>query len=100
VKAVNSGAENIKTILLSPEAQRALVPIGPKLVHQSTKTHKTIDTEDIDQKCLAKPDGTLVTEKKKTTEHEELFDEDLPDADDKSTGSQEKVEHKVRYLFC
>lgn len=54
-----------------------------------------MDTEDTDQKCLVQPDGTLVTEKKKTTEHEVLIDEDLPESDDKSTGSREKIDHKV-----
>lgn len=44
---------------------------------------------------MAQPDGTLVTEKKKTTEHEELFDEDLPEKDDNSTGSRERVDQKV-----
>lgn len=73
---------------------------GPRIVHQSTKAHKTVDTEDVDLKCLAQPDGTLVTEKKKTTEHEELFDEDLPEKDDNSTGSQERVDQKVMNKNC
>lgn len=64
-------------------------------MHHSTKAHKTIDTEDTDLRCLAQPDGTLVTEKKQTTEHEELIDQDLPEKDDNSTGSRERVEHKV-----
>lgn len=72
-----------------------MVQTGPRVVHQSTKAHKTVDTEDVDLKCLAQPDGTLVTEKKKTTEHEELFDEDLPEKDDNSTGSRERVDQKV-----
>lgn len=99
VKAVNSGAENIQDILLSTESQKQLIPTGPRLVHHSTKAHKTIDTEDTDLRCLAQPDGTLVTEKKQTTEHEELFDEDLPDKDDNSTGSRERVEYKVSLFF-
>lgn len=82
--------------------QRQLVPIGPRIVHQSTKAHKIVDTEDTDLKCLAQPDGTLVTEKKKTTEHEELFDEDLPEKDDNSTGSRERVDQKVflKVVLC
>lgn len=74
------------------------MPTGPRIVHHSTKAHKTIDTEDTDLKCLAQPDGTLVTEKKQTTEHEELFDEELPEKDDNSTGSRERVDHTVSIL--
>ncbi|XP_055913998.1 uncharacterized protein LOC129947460 isoform X2 [Eupeodes corollae] len=101
VNAVNSGAENIETILYSPESQKQLVPTGPRIIQQSTKGHKTIDTEDIQQRSLAQADGTLVTEKKNTTEHEEIFDEELPEKDDNSTGSKEKIfttESSQRFL--
>lgn len=98
VNAVNSG-KDIQSELLSPAAQRQLIPAGTRILHQSTKAHKTVDTEDTDLKCLAQPDGTLVTEKKKTTEHEELFDEDLPEKDDTSTGSRERFDHKVSAYF-
>ncbi|XP_055846479.1 uncharacterized protein LOC129912297 isoform X2 [Episyrphus balteatus] len=101
VNAVNSGAENIETILYSPESQKQLVPTGPRVIQQSTKGHKTIDTEDIQQRSLAQADGTLVTEKKNTTEHEEIFDEELPEKDDNSTGSKEKIfttESSQRFL--
>lgn len=97
MKAVNSGAENIQQVLLSPAAQNQLIPAGQRLIHHSTKAHKTIDTEDTDLKCSAQADGTLVTEKKQTTEHEELFDEDLPEKDDTSTGSRERVDHTVSH---
>lgn len=96
VKVINSGVENIQEALLSPEAQKQLVPTGPRIVHHSTKARKTIDTEDTDLKYSAKPDGTLVTEKIQTTEHEEFCDDELPEKDDQSTGSRERVEHKVR----
>lgn len=96
LKAATAG-RNIHTELLSADAQRQLqlVPHGPRVVKQATKTHKTVDTEDTDLRCLAQPDGTLVTETKKTTEHEELADAELPDSDDHSTGSREKVEQTV-----
>lgn len=96
MNAVNSG-KNIKEELLSPNAQRQLIPTGPRIVHQSTKAHKTIDTENTNLKCLAQPDGTLVTEKKNTTEHEEIFDEDLPEKDDNSIGSREKIDNTVNW---
>jgi hypothetical protein len=82
--------------LLSPESKQQLVPLGPKLIKQTVNKHKTIDTEDIELKCIRQADGTLVTEKKKTTEHEDILDEDVPDGDNRSSGSQEKtLKHKV-----
>jgi len=96
VNAVNSGSKNIEKILLSPESKLQLVPLGPKLVKQTVNKHTTIDTEDTELKCIRQEDGTLVTEKKKTTEHEDIKDDELPDADDQSDGSREKVlKHKV-----
>lgn len=51
-------------------------------------------------KCIRQSDGTLVTEKKKTTEHEDILDEDVPDGDNQSSGSQEKIlKHKVSSMF-
>lgn len=98
VSAVNSGSENIEKVLLSPESKLQLVPLGPKLVKQTVNKHKTVDTEDIDLKCIRQSDGTLVTEKKKTTEHEDILDQDLPDGDNQSSGSQEKIlKHKVSW---
>jgi hypothetical protein len=96
VNAVNSGSENIEKLLLSPESKLQLVPLGPKLIKQTVNKHKTVDTEDTELKCIRQLDGTLVTEKKKTTEHEDILDEDLPDGDNQSSGSQEKIlKHKV-----
>lgn len=92
---MNSGVQNLETVLYSPQSQQHLVPLGPRIIHQSNKTHKTIDTEDIVKRCLAQDDGTIITEKKKTTEHEEIFDRDLPKKDDKSIGSREKINTTV-----
>lgn len=96
---MNSGSSDIKKVLLSSESKLQLVPLGPKVVQHTTNTHKTVDTEDTELKCLVQSDGTLVTEKKKTTEHEDIIDEDLPDnADNQSTGSKEKfLKHKVSF---
>jgi hypothetical protein len=67
------------------------------LIKQTVDKHTTIDTEDTELKCIRQPDGTLVTEKKKTTGHEDIVDKDLPDGDNQSAGSQEKIlKHKVR----
>lgn len=99
VNAVNSGVENIQEALLSPEAQKQLIPTGPRLVHHSTKARKVIDTEDTDLKYSAQPDGTLVTEKRQTTEHEEIHDDELPEKDDHSTGSRERIEQTVSFTI-
>lgn len=96
VSAVNSGSKNVEKLLLSPESKLQLVPLGPKLIKQTVNKHKTVDTEDTDLKCIRQSDGTLVTEKKKTTEHEDILDEDLPDGDNQSSSSREKIlKHKV-----
>lgn len=97
VNAVNSGSENVEKILLSPESRLQLIPTGPKLIKQTVNKHTTIDTEDTELKCIRQSDGTLVTEKKKTTEHEDIVDQDLPDGGgDDNQSSQEKIlKHKV-----
>lgn len=97
MKAVNSGTENIKDLLFSAEAQQQLVSTGPRIVHQSSNLHKTIDTEDTELKCSAQADGKLVTEQKKTFEHEEVHEEDLPEGQDQPDGLPYLglVDHKV-----
>lgn len=92
---MNSGTDNLEEVLYSPENQQQLVPLGPRVVHQSIKGRKVVDTEDVQKRCLAQDDGTLVTEQKKTTEHEEFYDQDLPEKDDHSTGSQEQIQTTV-----
>lgn len=86
LKAVNSGQEKITDLLFNAEAQQQLVPTGPRIVHQSSNLHKTVDTEDSELKCLAQPDGKLVTEQKKTYEHEEVHEEDLPEGQEQPDG--------------
>lgn len=86
LKAVNSGQEKITDLLFNAEAQKQLVPTGPRIVHQSSNLHKTVDTEDSELKCLAQPDGKLVTEQKKTYEHEEVHEEDLPEGQEQPDG--------------
>lgn len=97
LKAVNSGKEKITDLLFNAEAQQQLVSTGPRIVHQSSNLHKTIDTEDTEQKCLAQPDGKLVTETKKTYEHEEVHEEDLPEGQEQPDGLPYLglVDHKV-----
>lgn len=99
VKAVNSGQEKITDLLYSADSQKQLVSSGPRVVHHSTTLHKTIDTEDTDLQCLAQSDGKLVTEKKKTFEHEEIHEEDLPESeDDGKLPLGGTIAHKVKLI--
>ncbi|EDW36621.1 GL16003 [Drosophila persimilis] len=83
VKAVREGAEDLEAVLCSPESQRQLVPLGPQVVANRSKSRKTIDSEDTQKRCLAQEDGTLVTESKRTTEHELILDDELPERDER-----------------
>ncbi|XP_058445205.1 uncharacterized protein LOC131426469 isoform X2 [Malaya genurostris] len=86
LRAINSGVDDIRELLLSEEARLDLAPSGPQLVSHSTKSRKVIDSEDTDVQLSARPDGTLVTEKTQTRQHEVLFDDDLPGDERLSTG--------------
>jgi len=79
VNAVRDGVEDLEAVLCSPESQRQLVPLGPQVVANRSKSRKTIDSEDTQKRCLAQEDGTLVTESRRTTEHELIIDDELPD---------------------
>lgn len=57
------------------------MPLGPQVVASRSKSRKTIDSEDTQKRCLAQEDGTLVTESRRTTEHELILDDDLPPGD-------------------
>lgn len=81
VKAVREGVQDLEAVLCSPQSQQQLVPLGPQLVANTSRSRKTIDSEDTQKRCLAQQDGTLVTESKRTTEHELILDGDEPDAD-------------------
>ena len=89
MQAINNYKEgdDINKIVLASKDH--LLQVGPQIVLQTTNKHKTIDSEEIELNFLVQSDGTLVTEKKKTTEHEDIFDEDLPDSS--SLGNDEKI---------
>lgn len=94
MKAVNSRVENVEEILLSPEYQKQLVQRGPRIVADKTKSIKTIDSENVQKRSLAQEDGKIITESKKTTEHEVIVDDELPD--DKSVESKVQIKTQVR----
>lgn len=45
---------------------------GPRVVQHTTKSNKVIDTEKTLERKEFKPDGLIVTERKRTVEHEEV----------------------------
>ncbi|XP_058064296.1 uncharacterized protein LOC131214011 isoform X2 [Anopheles bellator] len=70
---------DIRELLLSEKARAELSPPGqPQVVQHTVQTKKVIDREDTDIRQLVKPDGTLVTEKQQTRQHEEVHDDELP----------------------
>lgn len=87
--------ENVEEVLLSPEYQKELVPRGPVIIADKTKSFKTIDSEDVQKRSLAQKDGKIITESKKTTEHEVIVDDELPDS--KSIGSAEQIKTQVNF---
>lgn len=46
---------------------------GPRVVQHTTKSNKVIDTEKTLERKEFKPDGLIVTERKRTVEHEEVI---------------------------
>lgn len=73
---MREGVPDLEAVLCSPQSQQQLVPLGPQLVANTSRSRKTIDSEDTQKRCLAQEDGTLVTESKRTTEHELIIDGD------------------------
>lgn len=66
---------------------------GGRIVHQSSKSKKVVDTEDSHQLNELQHDGRILTETRKTTEHEETNNFEEPD--DGSGAEQEDEEiHK------
>ena len=89
----------MEEVLLSPESQQQLVPLGPRIVANTSKSRKTIDSEDKQKRNLAQLDGKIVTETKCTTAHEVIVDKDLSDKDDNSTGSRDQIQTIVGCLY-
>lgn len=96
VAAINSGVEDIREAILSPEARKALVSTGPVLVREAFESKKVVDSEDTSTKYKKQDDGTLVTEKTRTTAHEEFHDGERPENEPDS--AIERVEHNVSLL--
>jgi hypothetical protein len=54
---------------------------GPRVVHQSRSTHKTIDTDDA-QELSRVHNGGIITETRRTKDHEEVHGDHLPEGGD------------------
>jgi hypothetical protein len=76
---------------LLDEAKKVVIST-PKVVHQSSKCHKVVDTEDTEELSQVQGDGRLVTETRRTTEHEEVLDKEEPD----ETGGHSEEEETRR----
>ncbi|KAK6625217.1 hypothetical protein RUM43_005508 [Polyplax serrata] len=99
--AVKSGSSDVRQAL-ELSTRKDLVEVAPRIVHQSTKTRKFIDTEDKLERNKIEPDGKVVSETKTTRLHEEHTDMDLPDDDENRSNSPEfydttKKENSQRY---
>ncbi|XP_076169395.1 chascon [Ptiloglossa arizonensis] len=77
-KAVRSNRSDLRVALAESSKQLAL-QTGPRVVQHTTKSNKVIDTEKTLEKKELKSDGLIVTERKRTVEHEEIKDDEVPD---------------------
>ncbi|CAH0564776.1 unnamed protein product [Brassicogethes aeneus] len=79
LSAVSSGRSDLRQVLRSSESGRSLVSTGPRLIRDTTKSNKVVDTEDTRELSSVQADGKIVTETQRTTEHEEVDDDEYPD---------------------
>lgn len=95
VKVVNSGLDNIEEALLSSDLQKDSIPAGKRVIGNTTKSYKTIDSEDIQKRSLAQKNGKIITEQKRATEHEVIIDRELSDNEKDSVASHENIKTVV-----
>lgn len=87
MRAIGSGRTHVDAELrqaadqLTLQRANALATTEPRIVAHTHRTKRTVDTEDTDAQFLQQADGTLVTESKRTTGHEELDDREAGDED-------------------
>lgn len=85
----------------SPEHDetKELVSSTPKVVHQSSRSHKIVDTEDTEELSQLHEDGRLVTETRRTTEHEEIRDKEEPDDEKGGHSEEEETRQESSHRF-
>lgn len=67
-------------------------------MQHTTRSNKVIDTEKTLEKQELKADGVIFTEKKKTVEHEEINDDEIPDDGSGDDVSETRKEGSQRFL--
>ncbi|XP_012239144.1 uncharacterized protein LOC100746057 [Bombus impatiens] len=99
-KAVRSNRGDLRVALAESSKQLAS-QTGPRVVQHTTKSNKVIDTEKTLEKKELKADGLIVTERKRTVEHEEIKDHEVPDEGSDINGddaSEKKKESSHRFV--
>ncbi|XP_071627478.1 uncharacterized protein Chas isoform X1 [Temnothorax longispinosus] len=100
-KAVRNNRGDLRVALAESSKQLAPQSAGPRVIQHTTRSNKVIDTEKTLEKKELKADGLIVTEKKRTVEHEEIKDDEVPDDgknDDDDEASETKKESSQRYV--
>ncbi|KAL2720638.1 NK-tumor recognition protein isoform X1 [Vespula squamosa] len=96
-KAVQSNRGDLRIALV--ESTKQVAPqTGPRIVQHTTRSNKVIDTEKTLEKQELKSDGLIVTEKKKTVEHEEINDDEVPDDGSVEDASETRKEGSQRFI--
>ncbi|OAD54342.1 hypothetical protein WN48_08056 [Eufriesea mexicana] len=99
-KAVRSNRGDLR-VALAESCKQLASQTGPRVVQHTTKSNKVIDTEKTLEKKELKPDGLIVTERKRTVEHEEIKDDEVPDDGNAVNGddaSEKKKESSQRFV--
>ena len=99
-KAVRSNRGDLRVALAESTKQLA-AQTGPRVVQHTTKSNKVIDTEKTLERKELKPDGLIVTERKRTVEHEEIKDDEVPDDGSDVNGddaSERRKESSQRFV--
>ncbi|KAF5293442.1 hypothetical protein FQA39_LY02927 [Lamprigera yunnana] len=104
--AVNSGKSDLREVLKSKDVSQSLISTGPRLIKETQRSNKVTDTEETRELSSVLPDGRIVTEIQRTTEHEEVKDDELPEGapdEDQHRESHQRLlkvrnQHDVDYL--
>lgn len=98
--AIQSGHSDLREVLRKKDGDLTVVSTGPRVIHESSRSNKVTDTEDTRELSSVLPDGRIVTETQRTTEHEELKDEDLPEGEpdkDELKESSQRLETRLKF---
>lgn len=79
MEAVKSGHKDLRGVLKTVDQSKTVVAVGPRIVKDTTRSNKIVDTEETRASSSVRPDGRIVTETERTTEHEEVKDDELPE---------------------